>query len=734
MTRRIRLPGRVHPAAVVAAIVVLGTLLAWRHTRHAHEWLIMTDELQYLKLAHSLGDGSFPWPTLRGQHGALLSLLYPLLIGPVVALFSAPDGYQLIHLVNALLFASTAVPVYLLARQVVAARWPAYLAAALAVAVPWASLSAVVMTESAAYPAFAWALLAIQRALAAPSRGRDVVALAAIGMAFFARTQFVFLAAVFPVAVVLHSVLFTLAAGVRDAGRSRLRQILDALRPHAALGALVVLAVVLLLLPGDPLKNLLGPFQSSVLEGSRLPDGLGHAARTHLVFVAGGVGILPLALAAGWGLASLGRPADRASHAFATLALVTGSALLYVVTVFGLLHAEGPLDRYAFYLTPLLIVATVACLAQSRPRPIGLAVGAALTFWLLRTSGVPFLDDPVLYVNSQAEEFHRVFQGQAHRLATLTGSGALTPVALLSWGTLAATAAVSLLLRRAPRAALAIVGLPLLGLALVQTDYVSKRVTLDVNTASGNINPGALADRDWVDDALPGAGDVAISPTTVADAGASRQAWWNVEFWNKRVNRAVLLEGFGDHTPFPQRGMTLDERNGRIATSDGRQPRFMVFGRNQIIFRPRGRLLAEYRTTLAQDPGLELFELERPYRPGWIAEGPSSDGWIVRGTPAVVRVFPRPDGRAQRLTVNVDLPVGDVAASPFTLRDGRHVVRGEAAPGTINGDAKLALCVAPGRLRRVSLSTNAVRALPDGRRVGVHLHSIRLGPSAAADC
>jgi hypothetical protein len=179
--------------------------------------------------------------------------------------------------------------------------------------------------------------------------------------------------------------------------------------------------------------------------------------------------------------------------------------------------------------------------------------------------------------------------------------------------------------------------------------------------------------------------------------------------------------------------MTLDTRDGSVATSDGRQPRYIVFGRNQTIFRPRGRRLAEYRTTQQQDPGLELFELERPYRAGWIAEGASSDGWIVRGTPLVVRVFPRTDGRAQRVTVDVDLPVGDVAASPFTLREGARVARGRAEPATINGDAHVALCVAPGRLRRVSLSTRAVRPLPDGRKFGVHLHSIRVEP-ATADC
>ena len=716
---------------MVGLIVVLGALLSWRHTRNAHEWLIMTDELQYLKLADSVGLGSFPRPTLRGEHIELLSLLYPLLISPVVALLSAPEGYQLVHAVNAVLFASTAIPVYLLTRQVVATRWPAYLAAALAVAVPWASLSAVVMTESAGYPAFAWALLAIQRALVAPSLGRDAVALAAIALAFFARTQFVFLAGVFPAAVVVHAVLFTLAGGAGDAGRSRPRQVLDALRPHAALGGLVALGLVLLLLPGEPLKSLLGPFQNTVLEGGRLPDGLWAAARTHIVYVAGGVGFLPFALAAGWALAGLVRPANRASHAFAVLALLAGGGA--ALRRHGLRPAarRGPAGSLRLLPRP------------AAHRRHGGLPGAGASPPARPCRSAPCCRSGCCAAPVSASSTRRPLRrlagggvsprlaGQADRLATFTGIGGLSPLALISWGTLAATTAVALLLWRAPRYALAIVGLPLLGLALAQTDYVAKRFTMHVNTASPPINAGTLADRDWVDAALPGPGDVAISPSTVADPGASRLAWWNVEFWNKRVNRALIVAGFGDHTPFPSQSMTLDARDGSIATSDGGQPRYIVFGRNQNLFRPQGRLLAEYRTTQQQDPGLELFDVQRPYRAGWIAEGASTDGWIVRGTPLVVRVFPRADGRAQRVTVNVDLPVGDVAASPFSLREGRRVVRGEAAPATINGDAHVSLCVAPGRLRRVSLSTRAVRPLPDGRRIGVHLHSIRVEPAAA---
>jgi hypothetical protein len=713
-----------HPATVIGLIVVLGALLSWRHTRHVHEWIVMTDELQYLKLGQSLGDGSFPVPTLRGEHIELLSVLYPLLIAPVLALFSVPDGYQVLHLLNALLIASTAVPVYLLARTVGAGRRPSYLAAALAVAVPWAATSAVVMTESAAYPAFAWALLGIQRALVAPSLGRDLVALVGIGVAFFARTQFVFLAPAFPALVVLHETLFALVGGGRTANRAAL---LRRLRPHAALGALTAIGLVLVVLPGTPLTSLLGPFRGTVSEGGVLPDGLGNAMRTQLTLVVGGLGIVPLALGAGWAMASLLRPTDRSSHAFAALTVVVGVALTYVVAVFGLRHAPGPLDRYLFYLAPLLIVASVACLAQGRARPLGLAAGALFTFYVLRSSDVTFIEPAGLFVNSQASEFHRVFHGQVYRIATTLGISGLSPIALFSWGTLVVAAAVSLLIHRARRAALAIVGLPLLALAIVQDDYVSKRVTLRINSGQGAINAGSLPGRDWIDRALPAGGDVALSPSPLGEPFLTQRVWWNAEFWNKRVNRAVIYDRFGDNTPFPYRQMSVDDRDGAIRTSGGGEPRFMVFARNQIDFRPRGRRLAEYRTKIPQDPGLELLDLELPYRASWIADGAADDGWIVRGTPARVRVFPRADGRPQRLTVNLDLPVGRVAASPFVVRAGRRVARGRAAAGTVDGDAEATLCVAA-TVREASISTRAVRPLPDGRKVGVHLRRIRVEP------
>ena len=80
---------------------------------------IMVDELIYSELARSLaaGDGL----EVRGEP-YLVSLIYPLLLAPVYALFdSLPDAYAAVKVVNAVVMSLAAVPAYLLARRVLPA-------------------------------------------------------------------------------------------------------------------------------------------------------------------------------------------------------------------------------------------------------------------------------------------------------------------------------------------------------------------------------------------------------------------------------------------------------------------------------------------------------------------------------------------------------------------------------------------------------------------------------------
>ena len=58
-----------------------------------------------------------------------------------------------VHGLNGVLFASAAIPTWLLARELALSRLAALCSAFFAVALPWSVIGGFVMTESAAYPA-----------------------------------------------------------------------------------------------------------------------------------------------------------------------------------------------------------------------------------------------------------------------------------------------------------------------------------------------------------------------------------------------------------------------------------------------------------------------------------------------------------------------------------------------------------------------------------------------------
>ena len=83
---------------------------------------------------------------------------------------------------------------------------------------PWIVYSGFLLTEVAAYPAFLWALLALQRATAAPRPRNDLLALAGIALAVLARTQLGVLLVVLPLAIVVHEIALETADGGSEIG------------------------------------------------------------------------------------------------------------------------------------------------------------------------------------------------------------------------------------------------------------------------------------------------------------------------------------------------------------------------------------------------------------------------------------------------------------------------------------------------------------------------------------
>ena len=144
-------------------------------------------------------------------------------------------------MIQCLLFASTAVPVFLLARGAGLARRACHLAAALSIVAPWCVVSGSFLSESAAYPAYAWSLYATWVAVTRPSLRHDLLALLVIAIAVVSRTAMLALAPLLPLAVIWQEWSVGLA-GERPA--RRLRALPRRLwRSHRVLSAICVAAL-----------------------------------------------------------------------------------------------------------------------------------------------------------------------------------------------------------------------------------------------------------------------------------------------------------------------------------------------------------------------------------------------------------------------------------------------------------------------------------------------------------
>src|SRR5262245_10600618 len=205
---------------LLAALWVGLALVLSALTTRVTDWFVMTDELLYERLAISVSQLGSPLPHVHGELIPNLNQLYPLLLAPVFRSGLVPDSLHDAHALNAWVMSSACIPAFLLARRVTGRRLVAYALAALAVGLPWIVLSSFLLTEVAGYPAFLWAVLAIQAAIASPSRRNDVLGLLGIGLAVFARTQFELLLGVVPVALLAYEL--GRGGGVREAARRSL--------------------------------------------------------------------------------------------------------------------------------------------------------------------------------------------------------------------------------------------------------------------------------------------------------------------------------------------------------------------------------------------------------------------------------------------------------------------------------------------------------------------------------
>jgi len=641
-------------AAPLALAAIVGAAFAWSvsYSSGVHEFFVMSDELGYLKQAISIWDLGRPLGSSDYYFSSYGQLL-PLLSAPLFGTATMADAYQASHYLYALFFASSAVPAYLLAREVRCDQLSALLVAALTVAVPWLSVSATVMSEVVAYPAFVWAVLAMQRALAAPSLSRDALALGGVGLAFFARTQFVFLGVVLLAAALVHE-----------------RSLRAALVRHKLLWVAAAVTGIGLLSVNSSV-HVLGAYDVAG-KGSLFPSGWFGSGRKQLSEVMLAIGFVPATFTFAWVAATIGRPRDAARHAFAVLVAGIVLVMIYVTGSFGIRFVSGITDRYFFYVVPLLAVGTAMWFLDRRGGLVLTAAAAGLVAWLAATVDLV----PGLTVVSPSFNAHIVWIGRSESL------GVNPHVVLATGATLAVVVAVALRRRLAPRPALLAAGVPLLLFSSLVTGYTLHK--LDKATAPED--PNFPSSQAWVDRAAHG-GRAAIYVGLAGDPKTSTVIWWDTNFWNNTVQRVVVQTVGND---LGQRYATYEDpdlERGTFPALDG--VGYLAMSAADTRLRPRGPVVAS-------QGGLQLFRLEPGAQLAWATSGVLDGGEleITNGAPTL-RVY-GPPGSSHR--VKLTFQAAPTSGCPCAVEAGSglkalHVPATGTATvsGTVTGPAELRL-------------------------------------------
>jgi hypothetical protein len=669
----------------------------------------MTDELQVVRLSESIAQRLSPVPYIHGVYYAALSQLYPLLIAPFFGPLRAPTAETAAHAFNLVLLPSAALPAFLLARSVTGSRAAGVAAAALTAFTPWLVLTSTLLTENAAYPAFVWAVLLCHRALVAPSIRRDLGALAGLGLAFFARTQLLVLAAVLPVAVVLHE----LARGGEGSRTARVgvalrrsvsgHPVLAAAYAVASLGAAVLESIGSL---GAAVGNYAVPFSGDVF-----PQGLWASAAAHLDHVVIGCGVLPFVLAAGWAATNVIRPERREAHAFAVLLLLLVPLLTLEVASFDLRFTPGAFnqDRYLFYLVPLFAVGSAAALTQrtsSRLRAVSYVAAFCFLAWLLTFAAY---DHTIIFWAAPAAAFHSVLVSAGSLLHLGAEAFVAIAAAVLGVGVVVLTA-------RMPRAALAVATAGVASFGLAQAVYVFDRYADHVMTRPPK---AGSAPRDWIDKAVPEGNAVALMPSPHDNP----DYWWEAELWNKKVDRVLRVDGGTTFSPFPANDLSVRFGAGVLA---GPKPR------DYLVTSPSETRFHLLETARVYDAGpLWLVHVEGPYRLDWATRGVSADGWTFPDRQATLRFYGH--GEAGARTVELVLSSSAQAALPltFTFRAAGAVRRGRVDPGGARPPIRLSLCVPEHGFVDATLGTHGSARIPDGRLVALHVDRITATSSGA---
>jgi hypothetical protein len=707
-------PGRRGPSAewwwalgVLAAALLLA-VLATRWTFDMWRW--QNDEFRFREVGSWVA-GNLPGSLWNlDQYDRGVQRFSAWLLGFSVDWFGAPAGFRIGRWVTVLAWASTVLPVWLLARRAGASRPWAAVGALLAIVIPWAGYSGTFLTEPLAYPLFAWACLAIWLAAVEPSVRHDLLALVAIGAAMLARTGMVVLIVVLVVVIAGQELRLLVERGVSRAG------VAEAVRRHRVLAIAGAIALVGGLVGG------LAVLQGSWYENTTIRLG---SFWTNLVGVvapvASGTWFVPVIAALALAVAELRRPSSPQRLALGLL--VVGAFLDLVLTL-----SAGPYEERYFFYVVAPCAAALAVAASGRSTP-GWAVAVSTLFVLTAVVSIGW---------SVASDFWgylvfpaNVFGAQAMRLGVnerLPDWLQMDPTQIVVL-IVAAAGIVTALLVTPPRPggrrerSAGVVGAVLGGALLLAVAGQTAWALEKFRTGGGG--GASLSARTAFEAEADGRSiGLWLPPANGGPSWLTR--WQDLEYYVPAVDEHVRVDSSQDAAPLPEnrvQAVRVDPATGFVIDAAGapaQLPPLMAVAPAQVTAPLRGRTVARDRAL-----GLDLVVPRRPASVRWLLTGAAWDGWMG-GARAELRAYRVAAGACLALTLTPPSP------APVRVRvtgpAGSRSVRLRGAPVPIQVPLGSAAATASVGVR----PTGPRVTLPDGRAVVLNVLPRGVVPCAGA--
>jgi hypothetical protein len=698
------------------------TLWLWRWASLNHAW--GQDEEQYRHFARQVARSfSLLWD-MDPTYGRGVQRLHLALMALPMMFFANPTAFVLAHLLFVAVYASAAIPAWLIARGCGLGPYQALVPAALAVLTPWAVVTTSFLAEPVGYGVFGWACWGIWRAATRPSIGADVLAVVLLALALLSRTGFLLFLPVLPAVGVLQAWRYD--TGTDPLGQRLRRLPLAALRRQplsvgiGVLGVLVFLLAWLQVLPGGP-KRFTGRYNTALpplwLMASKW--------RSFLSRIDAGTGFILFTAAIPWLFARVARPRDPAVHAFAWTAL--GAIAAVLLSLVG-----GPADeRYVMFVAFPVVLAGCLALMRRELGPVMVLIGGAAAFALFFTPGWKLNDTSDFgYFGFPVDTFMwRVVLTKLHNAASSvdprTSGGLLLAAGLLGLALIA--------WRRRRWLPYALVPAALFQLAA--TGYALNK---HVNTVGAHHGPGNHAHA-WVDTHVPRDEDVGMLAVSRGLTGDYNVVYREIQYWNTTIHDVVKINS--PITLFPSADVPyefgtraieagLDVNTGKV-TWDGPWP----FPRYLVIPQPPLSVVLDWHDVAqASYVPAKLVHVDGPLQARTTLAGVTPSGFTDPSTPAEIKAYAAARPRTQCVFADLLAPQ---AADPkpglklgYVVSDGKRTIGRGTVPA--------------GRLKRVympvhfggavsksfQIRTSGKISAPDDAKLGLQVGNYEAKPSA----